>query len=149
MDLQEAIATYLAEVPTSGALLHYSPVITRKIPEDADLSTFAAYMTYLDTTTTIGYDYNAVIIVPPTSELVLIEVRGLYYSVRMVDDEDENYWSVVHPLTLLKATFHQLEIFNQNQGKTKQWRDALAEDLTGISKDLVEELISEVTQIEN
>ncbi|GAF84059.1 unnamed protein product [marine sediment metagenome] len=149
MDLQEIIALYLSSTPTSGSPEYYSPVVTRHIPEDADLTAFAAYMTYLDTSTALGYDFNAVVILPPTSEAVLVEVRGLFYSAKMVEDSDTNFWSVVHPLTLLKATFHQLEIFNQNDGRTKQWRTALAEDLDGISKDLVEEIISEIDQIEN
>jgi len=149
MGLQEIIATYLSSMPTSGSPEYYSPVVTREIPEGVDLSGFAAYMTYLDTSIALGYDYNAVVILPPTSEAVLVEVKGLYYSARMTDDSDTNFWSAVHPLTLLKATFHQLEVFNQNEGKTKQWRAALAEDLDGISKDLVEEIISEVSQIEN
>lgn len=149
MDLQEIVATYLSSTPTSGEPLYYSPVITREIPEGTDLSAFAAYMTYLDTSVAIGYDVNAVVILPPTDEALLVEVRGLYYSARMVADADTNYWSTVHPLTLLKASLLELEIFNQNEGKTKQWRSALAEDLIGISKDLVEEVVSEIDQIEN
>jgi hypothetical protein len=63
-------------------------------------------------------------------------------------DADQNYWTVVHPLTLLKAAMRELDIFNQNQGKTKLWNEALAVEIDNINKDLIEELIAEVDQIE-
>jgi len=148
--LQDLIRDYLAgETVDSGAPEYYCPVITRKIPEDADLSTFASYMTYLDTKTDLGYDYDAIVILPPTDSQILVEVRGLFYNAQMSEDDDENFWSKIHPFTLLKAAFRELEIFNQNQSKKKGWDEALAEDIVSISKDLVEEEISEIDQISN
>jgi hypothetical protein len=150
MDLQDLIYDYLSgDDISSGTPEFYSPVITRKIPSDADLSSFSSYMTYLDTLPNLGLDYNGIVIVPPTESIILVEVRGLFYSPELTDDEDENFWSRVHPMTLIKATLREIEIFNQNASKKRQWDDAIAEDIVSISKDLVEEDIAEITQIEN
>ena len=148
-DLQWIVSQYMSGSPDSGAPLYYSPVITRGIPEDADLTAFASYMQYLDTTTSLDSNYNAIVIVPPTSEQVLVEVRGLFYSKPLVEDTDENFWSVNHPLTLLKSIMRELEVFNQNRSKTKAWEEELATEITNISMDLVEEIIAEIDQIED
>jgi hypothetical protein len=148
MDIQDIIRSYLSSTPESGEPLYYSPVITRRIPEGVDISAFSSYLTYTDTQTDLDNDFNAIVIVPPTDASLLVEVRGLYYSKELVNDADENYWTVVHPLTLLKAVMRELEIFNQNKSKTAAWDRALAIEIQNINQDLVEELIAEVDEME-
>ena len=63
-------------------------------------------------------------------------------------DSDENYWTVMHPLTLLKAALRELEIFNQNKTKTQLWNAEMGSDLVDINKDLVEEIIAEKDKME-
>ena len=150
LDLHELIYDHLSgDTVDNGTPYYYSPVVTRKVPEDADLSALSSYMTYVDTQTNLGYDYNAIVIVPPTDAAVMCEVKGLFYSNPLVDDTDENYWTSQHPVTLLKSVMRELEVFNQNQGRVKLWNSAVISDVEEISKDLVEELIAEVDQIEN
>jgi len=146
--LQEMIATYLSSQPDSGTPLYYSPVITRKIPEDADLSAFSTYLQYLDTSVNLDHNHNAILITPPSDTILVVEVRGFFYSKELVTSDDTNYWATVHPLTLLKAALRELEVFNQNQSKVKGWDDALGIELENINKDLVSEIIAEVDQIE-
>jgi len=148
MDLQDLILDYLSSQPTSGSPLYYSPVITRKIPEDADLTAFASYMQYLDTSVNLNHDHNGIVVLPPADMTLLIEVRGFFYSKQLVSDFDVNYWTTVHPLTLLKSALRELEVFNQNQSKIKIWDDALAVEIDQINKDLVSEIISEVDSME-
>jgi len=145
--LQDLISEYLSAPPDNGAPIYYSPVVTRKIPEDADLSSFSSFLTYTDTLTNVTSDFNGIVVSCPTDEQLLVEVKGLFYSKYMSEDDDQNYWSVVHPLTLLKATMRELEIFNQNQSKVKAWDEELAIEITNINKDMVEEEIAEVTEI--
>jgi hypothetical protein len=147
-NIQDLIVAYLASAPTSGKPIHYSPTLTRRIPEQVNIGTFAAYMNYMDTSTSLGQNYNAIVILPPTNVKLLVEVRGFFYSKELVLDTDQNYWTAIHPLTLLKASMRELDIFNQNQGKTKLWNEALDVEISNINKDLVEELIAEVDQIE-
>jgi len=148
MNLQDLIAEYLSSAPDSGAPLYYSPVITRKIPEDADLTAFSTFMQYLDTRVDLDHDHNAIVILPPADQDLLIEVRGFFYSAELVDDTDVNYWTVTHPLTLLKAALLQLEVFNQNKSKIDIWEKAIATEVDQINKDLVSEIIAEVDSME-
>jgi hypothetical protein len=148
MNLQDLIATYLSSTPTDGQALYYSPTITRRIPEGVDISAFSSYLTYMDTSTDLDHNHNAIVFSCPTDEDILIEVRGLFYSKELTIDADENYWTVVHPLTLLKAIMRQLEIFNQNKSKVDLWDQALKVELEMINNDLVDEIIAEVDVIE-
>jgi hypothetical protein len=147
-DLQDLIHDYLSSPPTSGSSLYYSPVITRKIPEDADLSSFASYMDFIETSVNSDYNHNAIVILPPTDQQLLVEVRGFYYSKELVNDDDENFWSTVHPMTLLKAALRELDIFGINSSKVKVWDSALAAELDAISKDLIHEVVAETDEME-
>lgn len=149
-DLQDLILEYLStDTVTSGTPYYYAPVITRRIPEGADISALSTYLTYIDTQSGKSNVYNAIVIAPPAESICAIEVRGLFYSPRLEQDSDVNYWSEVHPYTLLKAMLRELEIFNQNATKVKLWDQVLQAEMIDIGKDLVEELVAEVTQIEN
>jgi hypothetical protein len=147
-NLQDLILTYLNSDQDPGTPLYYSPVVTRKVPADTDLSAFSAYMQYLDTMTNLAYDFNGIVIVPPASQQMLIEVRGFFYSKELVEETDVNHWTVNHPLTLVKAVMRELEIFNQNQSKVEGWDKALLIEIDQINKDLVSEVISEVDNME-
>lgn len=147
-NLQDICSEYLASTPTSGDGMYYSPVITRKIPENADLSAFSTYMTFLETMTAVTYNFNGIVVVPPPDVDIMLEIRGYFYSRELVLETDENYWTVVHPLTLLKAALRELEVFNQNASKVKLWEEALAVEIDNINKDLVAEIISESNVIE-
>ena len=147
--LQNIIAEYLASNDDieNGTPLYYSPTITRRIPEDVSITGFSSFLTYMDTSTDLDHEHNAIIFNIPTDTTLLVEIRGLFYSKELVNEDDENYWSVNHPFTLLKAALRELEIFNQNKTKTDQWTEALMRDLDTINKDLVEELIAETDQM--
>lgn len=147
-DLQWIIANYLsAETVSSGTPLYWAPTLTRRIPEGVDISAFSTYMTYMDPMTDVAQDYNALVFVAPTSAAALIGVRGLYYSKELTLRTDENYWTVNHPTVLLRAVMLELETFNQNRSKIRGWREDLAVDAVEIDKDLVEEEITEIDQI--
>jgi len=148
-NLQDICAGYLSSTPTNSTTQYYSPVITRKIPEDADLSSFATYLTYLDTITNVGNEYNGIVIVPPSDVDLAVEVRGYYYSAELVNPDDQNFWTVSHPMTLLKSAMRELEVFNGNASKIELWEKALLTEVTEINKDLVTELISEVNVMES
>ena len=149
-DLQWLIANYLsADTITSGTPLYWAPTLTRRIPEGVDISAFASYMTYMDTMTGVGQDYNAIVFLPPISAIQLIEVRGLYYSKDLALDADENYWSINHESLLIMAIMRELEVFNQNRSKVRGWEEDIQRDLEEINRDLVEEQIAEIDQMEN
>ena len=80
---------------------------------------------------------------------IVVEVKGLFYSAELTNDTDQNYWSVMHPLLLIMAAMMQTEIVNRNTQGVNDWRSAITEQMTQLGFDLVEELIAEVTQIED
>lgn len=148
--VQDIIVEYLSsnDEVESGTSTYYAPTVTRKIPEDANLTSFSTYMTYMDTSVDIDHEHNAIVVVPPTDEDVMVEVRGLFYSKAFSDDDDENYWSVNHPTLLVMAALRELEVFNQNKSKVDAWTEAIVTYTTPIEKDLVDEDISEIDQME-
>ena len=149
-NLQDLIAEYFTKLPSgidSGAVIYYSPTITRYIPENIVAADFEAFIGYVDVITADHYNYNAIIISPPTEEKLMIEVKGLFYTPELIEDTDKSYWSEVHPNVLIMATLREIEIINRNTQGVNDWDNAIVAATTGIGKDLVEEMIAEVTQI--
>jgi hypothetical protein len=146
--LQDIIFSYLSSgtiVP--GTPSYYAPTLTRSIPEGTDLAAFASYMTTIDVQPNTSYDYSAIVIVPPTSEKLMVDIRGLFYSKELVADTDENYWSASHPFILLQAALRELDIFDQNKTNVELRAAALANSVANIEKDLVYEEIVGVNQM--
>lgn len=145
-DLQDLLAEILTEKVSlldTGAALYYAPVLTQVVgPVPIEINN------YIDTLTVSSQLYNAALILPPTNEKILIEVKGLFYSTPLVNNKDENFWTIVHPNTLLKAALRELEIFNQNSSKVADWEKSIVLDIDGVNKDLVDEHIAEIDEME-
>ena len=106
---------------------------------------------FYDTETTESYDhftYNALIFMPPADDTFRLEIVGLFDTPELSADDDENYWSAVHPMALVMAGARALEIMYRNTQGAKDWERSIAIELTGFEMDLVEEEIAEVDQIE-
>ena len=130
--------------------MYYSPVHTLR--KDSETASTMTIDYFYSTETTESYDhftYNGIIFMPPADDTFRLEIVGLFDTPELSSDTDENYWTSQHPVTLLKSVMRELEVFNQNQGRVKLWNSAVISDVEEISKDLVEELIAEVDQIEN
>jgi len=152
VDLQELITGYLTGLPASrsvGTPLYYSPCLTRYIPEDAAVADIESFVGWVDIPAGGAHEYNAVLINVPADEKISLDIKGLYYSMELVDGEDTNFWSGAHPMTLIMAGMRALEIVNRNTQGVKDWEASIQTDTTGLGMDLVEELIAEVTQIED
>ena len=151
-NLQDLIAGYFTKLPSGidpGGTLYYSPAITRYIPEDIAADDFEAFIGYVDVMSGDHYNYNSILLAPPPDEKLLVEVKGLFYSYELSADTDESYWSEVHPDVLIMAAMRHIEIVNRNTQGVRDWDNSIAAAVVGIGKDLVEEEIAEVTQIED
>lgn len=149
--LQDLLTTYMTTVPSSidpGDSLYYSPAVNRYIPEDATADEFDAFIGYTDIIAGSGYDYNAVIVMPPPDEKLLIEIKGLFWSMELVRDTDQNYWSASHPMLLIMATMRQIEIINRNTQGVRDWEISIRTAMAGLGMDLVEELVAEADEME-
>ena len=147
---QDLTALYLEDMPgqrNTGSPGFYSPAITRYIPEGVAVDTFEAYIGWVDVPIGSAHEYNSILLSVPSDVKLLIEVRGLFYSAELVEEADENYWSVVHPSLLIMAAQRQCEIFNRNTQGVNDWTNAIATTMKQLGMDLVEELIAEVSQM--
>ena len=95
-----------------------------------------------------SYNYNGVMLFPPADGAYTLEVVGLFYSPELVNDTDTSFWGTVHPEILLMAANRQLEIDYRNTAGVKDWEIAIQSEILGLGKDLVEEHIAEISQME-
>jgi len=151
-NLQDLIEGYLSGMPSSrtpGTPLYYSPCITRYIPEDALAIDIESFLGWVDVPSGSNYAFNTILLNVPVSEKTTVIVNGLFYSIELVNDTDENYWSAVHPMLLYQAAMREVEISNRNTQGVNDWSAVIKETMQQIGFDLVEERIAEVSQMED
>ena len=151
-NIQDLISEYLTGTPSSrasGTPLYYSPTITRYNPADIQADEFESFLQWVEIPAGKVEEYNTILLNVPTSERIVVEVKGLFYSPELVNDTDTNHWSVNHPMLLIRAALRELEINNRNTQGVNDWTSAITNDMRLLGMDLVEEEISEVTQIED
>lgn len=150
--LQDLIEGYLTGLPSSrenGTPLYYSPAITRYIPENATVQDIESFVGFVDIPSGTASEYNTIILNVPVEVKSAVEIKGLFYSMELVNDTDTNYWSEVHPMLLIMSAMRQVEIVNRNTQGVNDWSNSIKIESAQLGMDLVEELISEVTQIED
>lgn len=150
-DLQDLIEGYLTGLPSSrteGTPLYYSPCLSRYIPEGAEAGDIGAFAGYTEVPAGNAHEYNTILLNVPVQYQSMLDIRGLFYSMELVEDTDENYWSAVHPMLLYMSAMRQVEISNRNTQGVKDWTESIATEMRQLGMDLVEELISEVDQME-
>jgi len=149
----DKLREYYSTIQTSldsGTPAYYFPAEIRIIEEidRLDVGELAALPDWAPVVTNPSYDYNAVMIYPPVDEAYTIEIVGLFYSPELSSDSETSYWATVHPEILLMAANRQLEIDYRNTQGVKDWEMAIQSEVIGLGKDLVEEHIAEVNQME-
>jgi hypothetical protein len=150
-NLQDLINGYLLENPDSrstGLPLYYSPCITRIVPENQPINSFESFLGWVDVSAGNAHEYNSILVNAPTDQKLTIMINGLFYSAELVNDTDENQWSVSHPLLLYMAAMRQIEVVNRNTQGVKDWENSIGTDMKSLGSDLVEELIAETSEME-
>jgi hypothetical protein len=92
-------------------------------------------------------EISGVLIYPPPDTSITVEVWGKFYSDELTVDADENYWTKVHPGTLIKAAMYEAEVFNRNSQGQRDLLAGIEADVIGIDKDVVEEQIANTTKM--
>jgi hypothetical protein len=149
-NIQDLITDYMSGLPSSrevGEPLYYSPTITRFIPENAEVGDFESYIGWIDVPSNAN-EYNTILINIPTDVKIVVEVKGLFYTMQLVNETDENHWSVNHAGLLIMSAQRMMEVFNRNTQGVNDWDNAIREYNNQLGMDLVEELIAEVSQME-
>ena len=147
-DIQASYGQGLISDLTAGVPLYYSPCISRYIPEDATPAALAVFAPYIEIPTGLTGEYNAVLMNIPTDTAMVVSVKGLFYSMELVNDIDKNYWSEVHPLLLYMAAMRAVEVTNRSTQGVNDWTSAINTEVTQLGMDLVDEVISEKDQME-
>jgi hypothetical protein len=146
------LRTAYNELPTQldgGSPLYYSPVHTLRKDTETDSQVTIDYFYNTEITEAVDhFTYNALVFMPPADATYRLEVVGLFDTPELVNDADENYWSVVHPIVLVMAAARSLEAMYRNTQGVNDWTAAIKAELFGISLDLIEEEVFEVTQME-
>lgn len=149
-NLQDLISEYLMGDPaarSTGTPLYYSPTLTRYIPQDAVAADFESFVQWVEIPAN-AHEYNTILLDVPVSAKIVLEVKGLFYTPQLVNNTDQNYWSVNHPLLLIMAALRQTEVVNRNTQGVNDWSAAIKEEMTQLGFDLVEELIAEASEME-
>ena len=149
--LQDLTAGYLTGLPSSrntGSPLYYAPCIVRYIPENAEAGDIEAFAGFTDVEAGNYHEYNSVLLSVPADEQIMLDIRGLFYSMELIEDTDKNYWSEVHPMLLYMSAMRQIEVSNRNSQGVKDWTSSIRDEVSQLGMDLVEELIAEVDQME-
>lgn len=149
--LQDLISAFYTEVPaqwTNGTPKFYSPTISRYIPEDMSAATLATFATSVGVIDQPHMEYDALIMSAPVDQSAVIEVHGLFYSFPLTSDDDENYWSTNHPLLLIQAAVRHTFIASGNKPMLDIYNQSIGSDLGIIDKDLVEQIIAEVDEMD-
>ena len=147
-DLQDLMNGYLLTLPAemgTGVPVHYAPAITRSVPMGVTPASHEESLGYIQVSNS---DYNALLLNVPTSAALTLIIHGLFYSPELTADDDINYWSEVHPMLLYMSTMRQIEIVNRSTQGVNDWSASIALEMKQLGMDLVEELISEVSQME-
>lgn len=150
-DIQDLRLAY-SELPSEidrGDPLYYTPAVLRAVPETykTPLNSLEAFLGYADVSIGKHFEYNGAIIMPPPDVQTMIEVFGLFYSQTLEADDDESYWSSVHPELLIMASMRSLEEFYRNTQGVNDWSNAIKERIFAIGKDTVEEDLAECNQM--
>lgn len=150
-DLQDLMTGYLSGYPSSraqGTPLYYAPCITRYIPENATFNNFGAFIGFVENPAGNSHDYNSILLNVPVNLASMLDVRGLYYSMELVNDTDKNYWSECHPSLLIASAMRYIEVFNRNTQGVNDWNNAISTDIKQLGMDFVEQQIAEVAEME-
>ena len=126
----------------AGAPINYTPIVLRTVPDASGVATIDQFgpVSY---TGGSQYDVDGVIFLPPVTGGHVLEVRGLFYQPKLVNDSDKNYWTEKEEFTLVLAACRAIEVSLRNQQGVADWESAIASELHGIEFDLVDEESSE------
>jgi hypothetical protein len=151
ISLQDNLASYFTTLPTgltNGTPEYYSPTIKRYFPEGMTVPTLAAISAFTGLITSSGEDYGAILLSCPLDASSLIEIKGLFYSMELVNDTDENYWSVNHSLLLVETAVRQTHILSGNKPMLDVLDRGIDGELKRLDQEIVEQDIAEIDQME-
>lgn len=95
-----------------------------------------------------NFPYNAIVFDVPFTESVTTEVVGYFNNAQLVNDTDENFWSVEHSWILVLAAMRAMEIAQRNREGVADWETAIRSEMLGLEYDAVDQIPGRITQME-
>jgi len=89
------------------------------------------------------YDYVGIRVMPPTDEAITLKVYGLFDSNPLVENFDENQWSVNHPDLLILAALMKLKGLYEDITGAAGFRTQIEDALLGVDKDVADYIESD------
>jgi hypothetical protein len=142
---------YYGDVPTeidNGRPLFYYPTNLRTSPDDPAKITVSKFGSTAFEITAVPYTYNGLIFLPPADDTYTLEVVGNFYSPQLVNETDENYWTLEYPLVVVMAAMREVEIMYRNSEGVKDWDAAIYSVLTELDKDMVAQESANIRSME-
>lgn len=93
-------------------------------------------------------DYRGAIFAPVADTNYLIDVVGHFLQIELIEDDDENYWTLNAPEMLIKAALRQLYTLTGRTADAIAMQSALTTEAALQDKCNVEEEISDIDQME-
>lgn len=143
----QGIRDFLAQMDTSIPLsmpTYYTPMSLR-IGVDSDLSNIRgdfANVSYVD------HEYSGIFFGQAADVDYGIEVEGLFYSPKLINDSSISFWTEQHPEILVAAAFLSMERFYRNFEGLKESRASVAEMVQQLDFDYVAQEIVNITRLE-
>lgn len=92
--------------------------------------------------------HNGIRVYPSADVDYIIETHGKFYTVPLLSNADENFWSSVYPHLLVMAAQCVLEMFARNSEGVKDWMNSIKLFLVELDKNIAEELSAEIDEME-
>lgn len=154
-NLREYYGEQLSSID-QGTPEYYATCSFRPYPDAVTALTLTGYYDIDDLVLAdTHYTYRGILLVPPPDKTYYISIIGTFYSPTLSATlsgstwtQTKSYWSEVHPDILIQAALLKLEVFYRNTEGVKDWKFALDMDIQGLDKDVVDEEISGVNEME-
>lgn len=141
-DMKELYTQPLAEI-SSGTPIYFCPAKLREV----DATDKNATGTFSNYSLAISSDFRGIVIMPPADQDFDIEILGKFMQTALTVDDQENFWTIIHPSILIRAAAYQAELMYRGKESVRKLYDSIVMDVIEIDKDGIEETIFGVTQM--
>jgi hypothetical protein len=143
----------------SGTSAYYCPLVIGLEPSQSALTAsgvgiYTTQFTYdyeelmFKSGTTEHWNYNGILIMPPTEDAMTVSILGRFKSKDMSTDTDQTWWTEQHPDLLILAAMWSLEGFYRNTEGQRDYMNMIVDGLNDLDKDMVEEEVQDADEME-
>jgi hypothetical protein len=131
-----------------GEPIYYTPAVIPTSPETASQITIDSFNSTATTTASNEYEYDGIIFAPPADEAYEIEIDGIFEGTTLSSNTDSNWWTVRHPMLVVWAALHELEVSYRNKEGAKDWEEQITKRMMLLDFDTVEQDVADIDKIE-